>query len=54
MILQIRHFLLAEEGQDFVEYGLLLAGIAAIAWPGVEALGPIVKTGFDKATALFS
>jgi pilus assembly protein Flp/PilA len=37
-----------ERGASAVEYGLLIAGIAAVIVVAVMALGPIVKDAFDK------
>ena len=42
-----------ERGASAVEYGLLVAGIAAIVVIAVFALGPIVKEAFtDTCTAI--
>lgn len=42
-----------ERGASAVEYGLLIAGIAAIIVVAVMALGPIVKEAFtDTCTAI--
>jgi pilus assembly protein Flp/PilA len=38
----------AERGASAVEYGLLIAGIAALIVVAVFALGPIVRDAFDK------
>ncbi|WP_426244138.1 Flp family type IVb pilin [Nocardioides sp. LHG3406-4] len=44
-----------ERGASAVEYGLLIAGIAAIIVVAVMALGPIVKEAFsDTCTAITS
>ncbi len=37
-----------ERGASAVEYGLLIAGIAALIVVAVFALGPIVRDAFDK------
>jgi len=36
-----------ERGASAVEYGLLIAGIAAVIVVAVFALGPVVKEAFD-------
>ncbi len=38
----------SERGASAVEYGLLVAGIAALIVGAVFALGPIVKESFNK------
>ena len=44
-----------ERGASAVEYGLLIAGIAALIVIAVFALGPIVKEAFsDTCTAIDS
>ena len=51
----INGFVRDEEGQDLVEYAMLLAFIALIAIVGVKALGNKVNTFFSNvATALGS
>ena len=51
----INRFVRDEEGQDLVEYAMLLAFIALIAIVGVKALGNKVNTFFSNvATALGS
>jgi len=48
-------FVRDEEGQDLVEYAMLLAFIALIAIAGVRTLGSTVNTFFaNVATALTS
>ena len=37
-----------DRGASAVEYGLLIAGIAALIVVAVFALGPIVRDAFDK------
>ena len=37
-----------EKGASAVEYGLLIAGIAALIVVVVFALGPIIRDAFDK------
>jgi pilus assembly protein Flp/PilA len=49
----IVRFVREEEGQDLVEYAMLLAFIALIAIVGVQTLGTTVNTFFDNvATTL--
>jgi len=51
----IVRFVREEEGQDLVEYAMLLAFIALIAIVGVKTLGTTVNTFFSNvATALTS
>ena len=51
----IIRFVREEEGQDLVEYAMLLAFIALIAIVGVKTLGTTVNTFFSNvATALTS
>jgi pilus assembly protein Flp/PilA len=51
----IARFVREEEGQDLVEYAMLLAFIALIAIVGVKTLGSTVNTFFSNvATALTS
>lgn len=54
MLNMLKKFIRDEEGQDFVEYALLLAGIAVVAWAGVEALGPLVDAQYDKISAFLT
>ena len=42
----IRRLVLRNEGQDLIEYGLLVALIAAVAVAGVNALGSTILTVF--------
>ncbi len=37
-----------ERGASAVEYGLLIAGIAAVVVVAVVALGPVIKDAFSK------
>ena len=49
----INRFVREQEGQDLVEYAMLLAFIALIAIAGVKTLGTTVNTFFSNvATAL--
>jgi pilus assembly protein Flp/PilA len=55
MVNFIGRFVRDEEGQDLVEYAMLLAFIALIAIAGVRTLGTTVNTFFSNvATALTS
>ena len=47
----LKNFLRDEEGQDMVEYALLLAVIALIALAGASALGTQVSTKFSGVSA---
>lgn len=47
----IRQFVRGEEGQDLVEYAMLLAFIALIAIAGVKTLGTTVNTFFSNVAA---
>ena len=46
ILLQAKKAKMDERGASAVEYGLLVAGIAAIIVVAVMALGPIVKEAF--------
>ena len=49
----ISQFIREDEGQDVVEYGLLIVGIAFVVLVGVNTFGTAVKTWFqDIALAL--
>jgi pilus assembly protein Flp/PilA len=48
IMLNARMAKMEERGASAVEYGLLIAGIAAIIVVAVVALGPIVKDAFTK------
>jgi Flp pilus assembly pilin Flp len=37
-----------EEAQDMIEYALLAAFIAIVVLVGVTALGPVIKTAYDR------
>ena len=47
----IRQFVREEDGQDVVEYGLLIVGIAFVVVLGTNAFGTAVKTWFDQIAA---
>ena len=49
--LTVVRFRRAEEGQDLLEYGLLMALIAIIAIGGVTAVGNTINTIFWSAIA---
>ena len=48
ILLNARLAKMEERGASAVEYGLLIAGIAAVIVVAVMALGPIVKDAFNK------
>ena len=48
ILLNARLTKMEERGASAVEYGLLIAGIAAVIVVAVMALGPIVKDAFNK------
>ena len=43
----IRQFVREEDGQDVVEYGLLIVGIAFVVLVGVNAFGDAVRDWFN-------
>lgn len=45
----IRGFIIDEEGQGMVEYGLILGAISVAAIVAILALGPKIKTIFEGA-----
>jgi pilus assembly protein Flp/PilA len=47
-LVQARRAKTEERGASAVEYGLLIAGIAALIVVAVFALGPVVKEAFNK------
>jgi Flp pilus assembly pilin Flp len=51
---KIAHVGRSEEGQDLVEYGLLMALIAVVAIGAVSSLGNIVNTVFWQTIAVAS
>ena len=51
---KIAHVGRSEEGQDLVEYGLLMALIAVVAIGAVSSLGNIVHTVFWRTIAVAS
>jgi pilus assembly protein Flp/PilA len=52
-LLNARLAKMEERGASAVEYGLLIAGIAAIVVVAVVALGPVVRDAFtDTCTAI--
>jgi pilus assembly protein Flp/PilA len=53
ILIQAQKAKMDERGASAVEYGLLVAGIAAIVVVAVMALGPVVKDAFgDTCTAI--
>jgi pilus assembly protein Flp/PilA len=53
VLLNARFAKMEERGASAVEYGLLIAGIAALIVVAVFALGPVVKDAFtDTCTAI--
>jgi len=48
VLLNARMAKMEERGASAVEYGLLIAGIAAIIVVAVMALGPVVKNAFSQ------
>ena len=51
---KIAHVRRSEEGQDLVEYGLLMALIAVVAIGAVTSVGNIVHTVFWQTIAVAS
>jgi pilus assembly protein Flp/PilA len=52
-LLHDRRFGPTERGASAVEYGLLVAGIAALVVVAVFAIGPVIKSAFtDTCTAV--
>jgi pilus assembly protein Flp/PilA len=51
---KIAHVRRSEEGQDLVEYGLLMALIAVVAIGAVTSVGNIVNTVFWQTIAVAS
>jgi pilus assembly protein Flp/PilA len=47
VLLNARFAKMGERGASAVEYGLLIAGIAALIVVAVFALGPVVKEAFE-------
>jgi pilus assembly protein Flp/PilA len=48
IVLNARLAKMEERGASAVEYGLLIAGIAAVIVVAVMALGPVVKSAFTS------
>ncbi|MBA3782494.1 MAG: Flp family type IVb pilin [Nocardioides sp.] len=51
ILLRAQKSKMGERGASAVEYGLLIAGIAAIVVVAVMALGPVVSSAFDDTCA---
>ena len=47
----VSQFIREDEGQDVVEYGLLIVGIAFVVLVGVNTFGDSVNTWFGKIAA---
>ena len=47
----LKRLLIDEDGQDMVEYSLLLVAIALIAVVGATTLGPLINTRFSSMSA---
>jgi len=45
---RIKNFLLEEQGQDLVEYGLVVALIAMVVLAAISTFGTNLKGGFDS------
>ncbi len=54
ILLQGHRAKMDERGASAVEYGLLIAGIAAIIVVAVMALGPVVKSAFTGTCTAIS
>ncbi len=54
IVLNARLAKMEERGASAVEYGLLIAGIAAVIVLAVMALGPVVKSAFTKTCSAIS
>lgn len=49
--ISMQHFLLDEEGQTLVEYGLLISLVALVIIPIVQILGSRLRSGYSASTA---
>jgi Flp pilus assembly pilin Flp len=54
MLRRWKDFLLAEDGQDLVEYALLAALVSIASVVALRSLGPVVAGLFDQVTAAFA
>ena len=54
MIAKLQTLLMNEEGQDLVEYGLVVALIAFGAVAAMQALGTEISTVFSQITSVLS
>jgi Flp pilus assembly pilin Flp len=44
----IKNFIREEEGQDVLEYGLLMGFVAVVAYAGIQVVGGDIGTMWDK------
>ena len=51
MLRQLKRLLLAEDGQDLIEYALLAALISIVSVAALTTLGPVIASLFDSVTA---
>ena len=51
MLKQVKRFIEAEEGATAVEYGIMIAGIAAVIIVLVYAIGTKVNTAFNTVNS---
>jgi len=49
----IKRFIRNEEGQDLIEYALLIVLIALVVITSLDALGPAIAGVYDSITAEF-
>ena len=50
----IKRFIRNEEGQDLIEYALLVALIAVVCVVAITALGPIVRGVYEEIALAFA
>jgi len=50
-VTNLKRLLIDEDGQDMVEYSLLLVAIALIAVVGASTIGPLVNARFASMSA---
>ena len=53
-MVDVRSFLVKDDGQDTVEYGLLAAFISIFALLAIKAIGPLVNTLYENVKKAFS